>query len=146
MICCHGGECPTTARLRFPCRAAGIFDPGLHSTWPPAGRESDALFEAWTIPGPGRPLFEDAAANFSRHSPAAVDTHHAVRGPLLLVSGDEDHTVPSTVTRQVFKLYADNPSVTEYKEFEDRGHSLTMDAGWESVASGALEWLEAQKL
>src|SRR6478609_11665819 len=108
--------------------------------------ESDALFEAWTIPGPGRPLFEDAAATFSKHSPAAVDTHHAVRGPLLLVSGDNDHTVPSKVTRQVFKLYADNPSVTEYKEFEDRGHSLTMDAGWKVVATATLDWLDAQKL
>jgi pimeloyl-ACP methyl ester carboxylesterase len=108
--------------------------------------ESDALFDAWTIPGPGRPLFEDATANFSKHSPAAVDTHHAVRGPLLLVSGDSDHTVPSKVTRQVFKLYADNPSVTEYKEFEDRGHSLTMDAGWKAVATATLGWLDAQNL
>ena len=56
--------------------------------------ESDDLLEAWTIPAPGRPLFEDATANFSRNSPAKVDTHHAVRGPLLLTSGTEDHTVP----------------------------------------------------
>ena len=56
--------------------------------------ESDALFEKWTIPGPGRPLFEDATANFVKDSPAAVDSHHAIRGPLLLLSGTEDHTVP----------------------------------------------------
>jgi pimeloyl-ACP methyl ester carboxylesterase len=109
-------------------------------------QESDALFEAWTIPGPGRPLFEDAVANFSKHSPAAVDTHHAIRGPLLLISGDNDHTVPSKVTRQVFKLYADNPSVTEYQEFEGRGHSLTMDSGWKAVAAASLTWLDAQNL
>src|SRR6478736_8920511 len=109
-------------------------------------QESDALFEAWTIPGPGRPLFEDAVANFSKHSPAAVDTHHAIRGPLLLISGDNDHTVPSKVTRQVFKLYADNPSVTEYQEFEGRGHSLTLDSGWKAVASASLTWLDAQNL
>src|SRR5690606_3160438 len=56
--------------------------------------ESDALFEQWTIPGPGRPLFEDATANFVKGSPAAIDTHTANRGPLLLISGTEDHTVP----------------------------------------------------
>lgn len=56
--------------------------------------ESDALFEAWTIHGPGRPLFEDATANFVKNSPATVDTHLANRGPLLLVSGTEDHTCP----------------------------------------------------
>jgi pimeloyl-ACP methyl ester carboxylesterase len=36
--------------------------------------ESDALYERWTIPAPGKPLFEAAAANFSPHSPAKVDT------------------------------------------------------------------------
>ena len=106
--------------------------------------ESDALFEKWTIPGPGLPLFEDALANFTRKSPAAVDTHHAKRGPLLMTSGTEDHTVPKKVTQQAFALYADNPSITEYHEFEGRGHSLTMDSGWPDVASVTLEWLEAQ--
>ena len=109
--------------------------------------ESDALFEAWTIPGPGRPLFEDATANFRRNSPARVDTHHAVRGPLLLTSGSEDHTVPKAVTLEVAKLYEDNPSsVTEYHEFPGRGHSLTIDAGWRDVADVTLDWLASKKL
>jgi len=104
--------------------------------------ESNELFEKWTIPGPGRPLFEDATANFSFRSPAAVDTHNAVRGPLLLVSGTEDHTVPRVVTRQVLKMYADNESsVTDYHEFEGRAHSLTIDRGWADVANVSLDWL-----
>jgi pimeloyl-ACP methyl ester carboxylesterase len=107
--------------------------------------ESDALHDRWTIPGPGRPLFEDATANFSRHSPAAVDTHHAVRGPLLLTSGTEDHTVPRSVTDAVFKLYADNPSTTEFRAFEGRGHSLTIDSGWRDVAEVTLDWLATQE-
>jgi pimeloyl-ACP methyl ester carboxylesterase len=109
--------------------------------------ESDSLFSAWTIPGPGRPLFEDATATFVRNSPAAVDTHSAVRGPLLLTSGTEDHTVPRVVTVQVAKLYADNrASITDYHEYEGRGHSLTMDHGWPDVAADVLEWLAAQDL
>ncbi|MEP6479396.1 MAG: alpha/beta hydrolase [Rhodoglobus sp.] len=109
--------------------------------------ESNALFEAWTIPGPGRPLFEDATANFVRNSPARVDTHEAVRGPLLLTSGTEDHTVPKAVTLEVFAMYKDSPaSVTEYHEFEGRGHSLTIDSGWKDVAEVTLDWLAAQKL
>ncbi|WAC55526.1 alpha/beta hydrolase [Gordonia sp. SL306] len=102
---------------------------------------SDELFEKWTIPGPGRPLFEDATANFHRASPAAVETHDAVRGPLLLTSGSDDHTVPAKVTREVFEMYSGGVSVTEYQEFEGRGHSLTIDDGWEEVASAALTWL-----
>jgi pimeloyl-ACP methyl ester carboxylesterase len=107
--------------------------------------ESDALHEQWTIPGPGRPLFEDATANFSRHSPAAVNSHHAVRGPLLLISGTEDHTVPQSVTEAVMKLYADNPSVTDYQVVEGRGHSLTIDSGWRDVATTALDWIDRQE-
>ena len=68
--------------------------------------ESDDLHDKWTIPGPGQPLFEDATANFSKHSPAKVDTHLADRGPLLLTSGTEDHTVPLKVTKEVFGMYA----------------------------------------
>ena len=103
--------------------------------------ESDRLFDAWTIPGPGRPLFEDATANFRRRSPAAVDTHVADRGPLLITSGTLDHTVPRTVTAAVVKLYEGAPSITDYREFEGRGHSLSIDAGWRDVADVALQWL-----
>ena len=109
--------------------------------------ESDALFEAWTIPGPGRPLFEDAAANFSRNSPAKIDTHLAVRGPLLLTSGSEDHTVPKKVTLEVAKMYEESPgSITEYHEYEGKGHSLTIDSGWREVADDVLGWLASKGL
>ena len=56
--------------------------------------ESDELFERWAIPAPGKPLFEAAAANFNPHSPAKVDTDNDDRGPLLLIMGGQDHTVP----------------------------------------------------
>lgn len=107
--------------------------------------ESDELHERWAIPGPGRPLFEDASAAFVRDSPAAVDTHSATRGPLLLISGTEDHTVPLKVTEAVVKLYADGPSRTDFERIEGRGHSLTMDAGWRDVARVAMDWITARE-
>jgi pimeloyl-ACP methyl ester carboxylesterase len=107
--------------------------------------ESDELHARLTIPGPGRPLFEDATALFTRNSPATVDSHHAVRGPLLLVSGTEDHTVPLKVTTAVVKLYADNPSQTDFRQIDGRGHSLTIDAGWPDVAAVVLDWLAANE-
>lgn len=103
--------------------------------------ESDELFEAWTIPSPAKPLFEAAIANFALHSPAKVDTDNADRGPLLLVSGTADHTVPDVVTRSTLKQYRDSTAVTHLKQFEGRGHSLTIDAGWKEVADAVLEWL-----
>jgi pimeloyl-ACP methyl ester carboxylesterase len=106
--------------------------------------ESDALHSAWTIPGTGRAIFQGAGANFSRQSPAKVDTHLAERGPLLLTSGTEDHTVPLKVTEDVFKMYQKGPADTELHLFEGKGHSLTMDTGWKDVAEVALAWLESK--
>jgi pimeloyl-ACP methyl ester carboxylesterase len=103
--------------------------------------QSAELFERWTIPSPGRPLFEAAFANFTRHSPAAIDTH-AARGPLLLVTGGEDHTVPESVVRDNFKKYRHADAVTELVELPDRGHSLTIDAGWRELADTVLGWLD----
>ncbi len=103
--------------------------------------ESDALFGRWTIPSPARPLFEAAVANFSLHSPAKVDTQNEGRGPLLLISGTEDHTVPDKVTRSTLKQYRDSSAVTELEQFEGRGHSLTIDEGWKDVANAVLDWL-----
>ncbi|BBY64073.1 alpha/beta hydrolase [Mycolicibacterium helvum] len=104
-------------------------------------QESDELHDKWTIPGPGRPLFEDATANFHKDSPAKVDTHLVDRGPLLLTSGTEDHTVPLKVTKEVFSLYEKGGSDTEFHEFDGKGHSLTIDSGWREVADVALDWL-----
>jgi pimeloyl-ACP methyl ester carboxylesterase len=108
--------------------------------------ESDALFEQWTIPAPGKPLFEAAVANFKLHSPAAVNTKNEARGPLLLVTGGQDHTVPEVVTKATLKQYRHSPAVTEILEFEDRGHSLTIDSGWSEIATASLEWLAKQGL
>jgi pimeloyl-ACP methyl ester carboxylesterase len=90
--------------------------------------ESEALHDAWSIPGPGKALFQEGGANFSRHSPAKVDTHLAERGPLLLTSGPGDHTVPMKVTKEVFKMYQKGPADTEMHIFEGHGHSLTWTA------------------
>jgi pimeloyl-ACP methyl ester carboxylesterase len=108
--------------------------------------ESDALFERWTIPAPGKPLFEAAAANFNPHSPAKVDTANEMRGPLLLMTGGKDHTVPEAVTRATLKQYRHSDAVTDLLEFPDKGHSLTIDNGWREVADAALTWLAKQSL
>jgi non-heme chloroperoxidase len=108
--------------------------------------ESNELFERWTIASPGKPLFEAAAANFSPHSPAKVDTSNATRGPLLITAGGKDHTVPASISRTTAKLYGKSSAVTELKEFPDRGHSLALDRGWREVADAALAWLDQQSL
>jgi alpha-beta hydrolase superfamily lysophospholipase len=128
---------PTTASTTSPSTSFG-------NTLTPD--ESDALWEQWTIPSPGKPLFEAAAANFSLHSPAAVETGNQDRGPLLLVAGGKDHTVPEVITKATQKQYRHSSAVTDLIEFPDRGHSLTIDNGWREVATESLNWLKKQGL
>jgi hypothetical protein len=65
---------------------------------------------------------------------------------LLLVTGGQDHTVPEVITKSTLKQYKHSTAVTELIEFEDRGHSLTIDGGWRDVASACLTWLDKQGL
>jgi pimeloyl-ACP methyl ester carboxylesterase len=108
--------------------------------------ESNKLYQRWTIPAPGRPLFEAAAANFELHSPAKVNTRNEGRGPLLLVMGGRDHTVPEVITKATLKQYRHSDAITELAEFADRGHSLTIDSGWRAVADQCLSWLSGHGL
>ena len=108
--------------------------------------ESDSLYEQWNIPSPAKPLFQAAAANFALHSEAKVNTDNSARGPLLLISGLEDHTVPDVVTRSTLKQYRHSTAVTELKQFEGRGHSLTVDSGSMEVAHAVLDWLKTNGL
>jgi len=108
--------------------------------------ESEQLHERWTIPAPGRPVFQAALANMMsrKRAATAVDTRRAERAPLLIISGGADRTVPDSVSRAAYKLYGRSAAVTEFRQFPDRGHSLTVDSGWTEVADAALEWLRTQ--
>lgn len=100
--------------------------------------ESDALWEKWQIPAPGRPLFQVAFANVNPKAQNKVDVTNSTRGPLLLIAGGKDNLVPAAITRANHKRYARSTAITEIEEFADRGHSLTLDAGWEEIADATL--------
>jgi alpha-beta hydrolase superfamily lysophospholipase len=80
------------------------------------------------------------------HAQASVNTANSDRGPLLLISGTADHTVPDVVTRSTLKQYRDSTAITELQQFEGRGHSLTIDSGWPAVAEAILKWLDTNEL
>jgi pimeloyl-ACP methyl ester carboxylesterase len=103
--------------------------------------EAKDLYETFAVPAPGAPLFQAAAANFNPWTEAKVDTENAERGPLLIVSGEKDHTVPWAIANASFKRQQRNPGVTEIVEMKDRGHALTIDHGWQEVADTALSFV-----
>lgn len=108
--------------------------------------EAHELFETFAVPAPGRPIFQAATANFNPLTEAKVDTLNPDRGPLLIISGEKDHTVPWAIANASFKRQNRNSSPTEIVELPNRGHSLTIDHGWQEVAQTCLDFVRKQGL
>lgn len=102
---------------------------------------SARLYDRHHVPAPTLPLVAVATANFNPWAPTGVDTRAEGRGPLLLVAGEADHTVPLAMVRAAFRLQQRNPSPTRLEIAKGRGHSLTIDEGWRDVADLALEFV-----
>jgi pimeloyl-ACP methyl ester carboxylesterase len=100
--------------------------------------EARTLYEAFAVPASGAPLFQAAAANLNPWTEAQVDTETPHRGPLLIISGEKDNTVPWALANAAYKQQARNPGATEIIEMPNRGHALTIDSGWREVAETAL--------
>jgi non-heme chloroperoxidase len=105
-------------------------------------QEAKELYETFAVPAPGQPLFQAAVANFNPWAETKVDTENPDRGPLLIISGEKDHTVPHAIAHASFKKQERNPGVTEFTEIPGRGHALVIDNGWREVAQTALDFVE----
>ena len=106
--------------------------------------EAHQLYGRYAVPGSGTPVFQAAAANLNPWTEDQVNTRNPERGPLLLIAGEKDHTVPLAVVKAAYKLQQHNPAVTEFREIPNRGHSLTIDHGWRDVAEVALAFIAQQ--
>jgi pimeloyl-ACP methyl ester carboxylesterase len=104
--------------------------------------EAKQLYDTFAVPAPGAPLFQAATANFNPWTEAKVDTENPERGPLLIVSGEKDHTVPRAISNAAFHKQQRNPGVTEFTEIPGRGHALTIDSGWREVADTSLAFVQ----
>ena len=67
--------------------------------------------------------------------------------PMLIVAGTEDKLTPAPVVRKIAHKYKE---VAVYKEFNNHGHWLHGEPGWENIAEFSSQWLqtviEAKKL
>jgi pimeloyl-ACP methyl ester carboxylesterase len=104
--------------------------------------EARELYATFAVPAPGAPLFQAVAANLNPRTEVKVDTRNPDRGPLLIISGEKDHTIPWAVANAQYKKQAKNPCVTEIHEMKDRGHALVIDSGWREVADTALAFVK----
>jgi pimeloyl-ACP methyl ester carboxylesterase len=104
--------------------------------------EAKKLYEKYAVPAPGEPLFQAAAANLNPWTEAKVDAKNPKRGPLLIISGELDHTVPWAISNASFKREKKNKGVTEIVKIPGHGHALTIDGGWREVADTALGFVK----
>jgi non-heme chloroperoxidase len=104
--------------------------------------EARSLYDAHAVAASGAPLFQAALANLNPRTEASVDTKRADRGPLLIISGGKDNTVPWAIANASFKRYKLLASSTRIVEMPGRGHSLTIDSGWPGVAEVAIDFLD----
>ena len=104
--------------------------------------EAKQLHETYHVAAPGVALIQMATANLNPWTEAKVDTKNPERGPLLIIDGEKDHTVPWAIANASFKKQRRNEGVTEIKKIPNRGHSLTIDNGWHEVADTALAFVK----
>ena len=103
--------------------------------------EAERLYETYHVATPGVALMQMANANLNPRTEAKLDPKNPDRGPLLIIDGENDHTVPWAIANASFKRQRHNQAVTEIEKIPNRGHSLTIDSGWREVAERALAFL-----
>ena len=104
--------------------------------------EAEQLYETYHVAAPGIALNQMANANLNPFTEAKADTKNPDRGPLLIIDGEKDHTVPWAIANASYKKQKRNPGVTEIVKMPNRGHSLTIDSGWREVAQTALDFVK----
>ena len=103
--------------------------------------EATELYDTFAVPASGRPLFQAAVANLNPWTEVKVETKNPDRGPLLIISGEKDNTVPWAIANASYKQQKRNANVTEIVRMANRGHALVIDSGWREVADTALAFV-----
>jgi non-heme chloroperoxidase len=104
--------------------------------------EAKELYETYAVPASGAPIFQAATANLNPWTEAKVNSKNPDRGPLLIISGEVDNTVPWAIANASYKKQQRNEGTTEIVEIPNRGHALTIDSGWREVSDTALAFVK----
>lgn len=117
--------------------------------WANALDEAEAreLYATYHVATAGNPIFQAVTANLNPFAETKVDTGNRERGPLLIISGEADHTIPYAIAHSTYKIQdKNNEAVTEFIEMPNRGHSLTIDHGWREVAASSRAFIDRARV
>src|SRR5215469_2390138 len=91
--------------------------------------EAKQLYDTYHVAGSGISLAQMGNANLNPWTEAKVNTKNPDRGPLLIIDGEKDHTVPWAIAHAAYKRQRRNPGVTEIVRMPNRGHHLAHHHG-----------------
>jgi pimeloyl-ACP methyl ester carboxylesterase len=97
--------------------------------------EANKAFEEFAVHD-SRNIFRDCMKEAGKVN---LNLSHA---PLLFVAAEKDQICPAELNKKNCEGYTDHGSVTEFKEFPNRGHFICGQPGWEEVAAYVSEWVE----
>jgi pimeloyl-ACP methyl ester carboxylesterase len=121
----HGGHKPL---LLSTDQFAFAFGNGVPRT------ESDHFYDWYVVPesrvAARGPLKKDGKLNYK--------AHHA---PLLILGGDEDHTIPPALPRAAAAHYPAESGTVDLEIMKGRTHLTLLEPGWEQVADKVIGWL-----
>jgi pimeloyl-ACP methyl ester carboxylesterase len=104
--------------------------------------DAKKVYDQYAIPDTGRAVFESVFDDFNRDAPTNVNYKNNERSPLLLIAGENDHTVPAAVTKSNYEKYKDSDAVTDFHEFQGRSHLIMLEPNWEEVVDYIDQWIK----
>jgi len=138
---------PALLRTVFPAlrnprnkdKAIGLTQKQFHRAFTNTMNEEDAraAYKRYAVAAPGRVVFEAAFANFNPHAVTRVDFHKDDRPRLLVLGNSQDHTIPSSVSREAARRLGKSKAVVDYNELWDAPTSRRPPAGkrWPTTRS-----------
>ena len=135
---------PVLSRPGNRHKAVGLTFEQFHYGFANNMSEKDAkrVYDKYAIPDTGRAVFESVFDDFSRDAPTNVNYKNNERSPLLLIAGEDDHTVPAAVTKSNYDKYKDSDALTDFHEFKGRTHLIMLEPNWEEVVDYIDHWIK----
>ena len=104
--------------------------------------DTKKAYDLYAVPDTGKPIFESLFDDFNRNAPDTIDYKNSKRSPLLLIAGENDHTVPAAVSKSNYDKYSESNAVTDFHEFKGRSHLIMLEEGWEEVVDYIDNWIK----
>lgn len=93
------------------------------------------------VPETTKIFFQVAFSFLFPNSSTKVNYKNKNRGPLLLISGENDHIAPPKMIRDNYNKYSKD-TATDFLAFKNRTHWIIGQTGHQEISNSIINWLE----